>query len=832
MKSTHHDLVSIVIPVYNGARYVGEAIESALAQTWPAIEVIVVDDGSNDAGATQRVIARYGDAVRVLAKRNGGVSSALNAGIAAMRGQWFCWLSHDDVYLPTKVADYMQAVRQAGGPAIAFGEIDFIDETGTVTQRGGLLRHWDGRTDDPRWLVLEGRLHGCAMLIPAECLPRSGAFDPGLPTTQDYARWFDLAERHPFVPVRAALVRARQHAGQDSRAGRHPEEAGLLWIRLLERMAQTDGASTTTLVPRLRRVQRYLRQVTYHGARSYVDARLRECLDGRAVALVCIAHSGTPPALALQVLAEAGGRCTELLLLNPDDDIASAQRWSDAAWPVPTQAAPLPASQAHPAGVLAMALARTSAETLVVIDPSAPVDVPTLREGLHALAAGEIDAWLCNTPPISWLGSLQGAALSRQAAEKAVAPGPQAFAMIGLRVRLRPARLDGSVEPEAPSAAAPAAPGVTRDATGHGALPLRTMPQAHRPTVLVLTPPPNRDTVRQARLLAASLGPRVNLLWGWQTGDQELHLSSVAPGAAEITYTLPRQWRELVADLCALFIARVNVMQPPDAAGDTAELLARLDRPYDVTLPEDAFFIPPAPEALRLVANADRVIASSREQSTLVVQRVQGAAVIAARLPEPGRPERFAPHPAPLADGEWMRVLYLGTSSPNPDVVMLTEVTHLLAQWQCPVRIECLGPLANDPALPADALSNPHLRLWGQCAPESLHMQICRIRPHLAWLPFATPPSHGFVLSDALLQGLPVLASGVGPTAERLHSRPMSWVLPPGQADARSFAEWLDRLQTERLSTPPFGPSLDHLPPLFDAFYPDAYLRPIGWPHR
>src|SRR6267142_980278 len=89
------DLVSIIIPVFNGAKLIGEAIDSALAQSWPFIEVIVVDDGSDDGGATQGVLARYGDSIRVLAKSNGGVATALNAGIAAMRGNWFSWLSHD-----------------------------------------------------------------------------------------------------------------------------------------------------------------------------------------------------------------------------------------------------------------------------------------------------------------------------------------------------------------------------------------------------------------------------------------------------------------------------------------------------------------------------------------------------------------------------------------------------------------------------------------------------------------------------------------------------------------------------------------------------------------
>ena len=65
------DLVSIVIPVFNGANYVGRAIDSALAQTWPHREVIVVDDGSDDGGATQRVLAGYGTAIRIDPRRPG-----------------------------------------------------------------------------------------------------------------------------------------------------------------------------------------------------------------------------------------------------------------------------------------------------------------------------------------------------------------------------------------------------------------------------------------------------------------------------------------------------------------------------------------------------------------------------------------------------------------------------------------------------------------------------------------------------------------------------------------------------------------------------------------
>ena len=96
-------LVSIIIPVYNGADYVAEAIDSALNQTYKNIEIIVVNDGSNDNGKTEKIVLSYGEKIRYFSKENGGVSSALNIGIANMKGEYFSWLSHDDMYLPSKI---------------------------------------------------------------------------------------------------------------------------------------------------------------------------------------------------------------------------------------------------------------------------------------------------------------------------------------------------------------------------------------------------------------------------------------------------------------------------------------------------------------------------------------------------------------------------------------------------------------------------------------------------------------------------------------------------------------------------------------------------------
>ena len=104
--------VTIIIPVYNGANYLAEAINSALNQTYSNIEVIVVNDGSNDNGATDRVALSYGNKIRYLTKENGGVASALNFGIEAADSEWISWLSHDDLYSPHKIENQLRHLNE------------------------------------------------------------------------------------------------------------------------------------------------------------------------------------------------------------------------------------------------------------------------------------------------------------------------------------------------------------------------------------------------------------------------------------------------------------------------------------------------------------------------------------------------------------------------------------------------------------------------------------------------------------------------------------------------------------------------------------------------
>lgn len=123
-------LVSVVVPCFNYGRYVAAAIESALNQNWPAVEVIAVDDGSTD--DTLAVLNSFGSAIRVIHRENGGVNAATDAGVAAARGALITFLDADDTWPPGRVrvlAETLLAHPEAGA---VYGDMRVLDADGTV----------------------------------------------------------------------------------------------------------------------------------------------------------------------------------------------------------------------------------------------------------------------------------------------------------------------------------------------------------------------------------------------------------------------------------------------------------------------------------------------------------------------------------------------------------------------------------------------------------------------------------------------------------------------------------------------------------------------------
>lgn len=208
--------VSIVIPVYNGLNYLKEAIDSALSQTYENIEVIVINDGSDDKGETDRIAKSYGDRIRYYVKRNGGVASALNLGIKKMDGGYFSWLSHDDLYEKTKIEDQIKLVNTLNSDDIVVAcNVRVLFPNGIRKKE-----FIDKRTFDYFDIFLATSaavgVNGCSLLIPKKALVDSGGFNINLQVTQDYDLWFRLKNKYKFVLLEKNLVISRRHEMQDS----------------------------------------------------------------------------------------------------------------------------------------------------------------------------------------------------------------------------------------------------------------------------------------------------------------------------------------------------------------------------------------------------------------------------------------------------------------------------------------------------------------------------------------------------------------------------------------------------------------------------------------
>ncbi|MDD4196407.1 MAG: glycosyltransferase [Syntrophorhabdaceae bacterium] len=206
--------VSIIIPVYNGADYMREAIDSALAQTYPNCEVIVVNDGSNDDGKTDTIAREYGDKITYFTKPNGGVASALNVGIQKMKGEYFSWLSHDDVYHENKIELQMRHLQQYSEPIIMYSDFEMIDAN---SRPCGVTRLPEVPASQfIYYITVSAQVHGCTLLVPRVCFEKYGLFDETLKTTQDYDMWFRLAANYEVHHIHDVLVKSRSHAGQGS----------------------------------------------------------------------------------------------------------------------------------------------------------------------------------------------------------------------------------------------------------------------------------------------------------------------------------------------------------------------------------------------------------------------------------------------------------------------------------------------------------------------------------------------------------------------------------------------------------------------------------------
>lgn len=205
-------LVSVVIPTYNHARFLGEAIESAQAQADISTEIIVVDDGSKDDPAA--VVRRY-PGVRLIQQENAGLAAARNTGWRNAFGRYVVFLDADDRLVPNALSSNLRGFEESPRCGFVYGRYRFIDADGGANRLASLVEIGP----DPFASFLRGNAIGmhATVLYRREILEETGGFDPRLRACEDYDLYLRISRLHPVAFTRDCIAEYRIHAGNMSR---------------------------------------------------------------------------------------------------------------------------------------------------------------------------------------------------------------------------------------------------------------------------------------------------------------------------------------------------------------------------------------------------------------------------------------------------------------------------------------------------------------------------------------------------------------------------------------------------------------------------------------
>jgi len=210
--------VTIIIPVYNWSNYIWEAIESALKQTYSNIEILVINDWSNDMWATEKIALSFGDKINYIYKKNGWVASALNLWIEKATWEYISWLSHDDLYYPNKIEEEIKILDWLEDKnSVIYWNIDIINNIWEITQNNILYLNVINDDNFLFNLLTKHLINWCTLLIPKKIFEILWWFDNNLKTVQDYDMWFKMYKIIKFKKINKSLIKSRQHNEQDSR---------------------------------------------------------------------------------------------------------------------------------------------------------------------------------------------------------------------------------------------------------------------------------------------------------------------------------------------------------------------------------------------------------------------------------------------------------------------------------------------------------------------------------------------------------------------------------------------------------------------------------------
>lgn len=202
-------LVSVIIPNYNYANYLREAIDSVLAQTYQNIEIIVVDDGSKD--DSKKILESYGEKITAIFQANQGVSAARNNGILASKGEFVAFLDADDVWFKRKIELQIEKFSTNKTLGLVHVGVEDIDAQGKVigTHLNGLAGEVSHELLRFNKAVILGG--GSGIMIPRKILDEIGNFDLRLSTSADWDVFYQVSSRYQVGFIDEVLLKYRVH---------------------------------------------------------------------------------------------------------------------------------------------------------------------------------------------------------------------------------------------------------------------------------------------------------------------------------------------------------------------------------------------------------------------------------------------------------------------------------------------------------------------------------------------------------------------------------------------------------------------------------------------
>ena len=224
-------LVSVVIPSYNHARFVTEAVMSVVHQTWPNIQLIVIDDGSLDESSA--ILSRLSkeQGFHFISRTNRGVSATLNQGLALAQGKYFCPFASDDIMLPERFERQLLVMEKNPSIAVCDANMQLIDQDGKML---GAIRQPSGDIRFADFCEKGNCLSAPAVMIRKSVLAEVGGYDEDI-RVEDLAMWMKLSYHgYRLYRIEDVVVHYRRHLGNSNKYEEEAKDVARIYAKYAE----------------------------------------------------------------------------------------------------------------------------------------------------------------------------------------------------------------------------------------------------------------------------------------------------------------------------------------------------------------------------------------------------------------------------------------------------------------------------------------------------------------------------------------------------------------------------------------------------------------------